>query len=169
MTEALVFYRTPSSRIIDTPDPHDLPPAQKLSFTLPNNVWQSIEEDYRNNNKRFPIPTSKGARKKLGISPAGLKSYTRKIRGYFKDDASASIDKLRAFRKIQQIDSYHEFGVFGMDFSPEAGTGFDKVDDGDPDNTIGWSFDGYTLANFSNLTNKVYDFSFDIGFAGEVP
>jgi len=169
MTEAIIFYRDPSSRIIDTADPHNLPVGQRLNFTLPNNIWQSIEEFYANNNKKFPIPTPRGAVKKIGVSPVGMKKYQRIIRGYFKDDASASIDKLRAFRKIAQNDSYHEFGGFGMDFGPEAANGFGQVDDGDPDDTFGWTFDEYTLKNFSNLTNKVYDFSVTLGFGGTLP
>lgn len=171
MTEALFFFRDPTHRIVDGgfADPHSLPPANKLNFTLPNNVWEAIEETYRNNNKKFPIVTSKGAIKKIGVSPVGLKGITRVFRGYFKDDASASIDKLRAFAKLQQIDSYHEFGVFGVDFSPEAASGFDKADFGDPDNTFGWTFDSYTLKNRSQFSNKVYDFSIEIGFGGTLP
>ena len=169
MTEALFFHRTPSTRILDVADPHNLPVAQRLNFTLPDNIWQAVEEYYRNNNKKFPIPTAKGLVKKIGVSPVGMKGYSRKIRGYFKDDASASIDKLRVLRKVQQIDSYHEFGVFGVDFGPEASTGFALTDDGDPDDTFGWTFDEYTLKNLSSLSNKVYDFSIDISFGGTLP
>jgi len=169
MTEALFFHRTPTSRIIDTPLAHNLPAPQRLNFTLPNNIWQGIEEYYMNNNKKFPIPTSKGNIKKLGVSPVGLKKYYRIVRGYFKDDASASVDKLRLFRALQQIDSYHEFGIFGMDFGPEAASAFDVADDGDPDDTFGWTFDEYTLKNFSNLSNKVYDFSITLSFGGTLP
>ena len=163
MTEALIFYRTPSTRIIDTADPHNLPSAQRLNFTLPTNIWQEVEETYRNNNKKFLIVTAKGAVKKIGVSPVGLKGYTRKIRGYFKDPANG-VDKLYTFRKLQQIDSYHEFGIFGVTFSPQASK-FDV----DPDNTQGWTFDDYTLKNLSSLTNKVYDFAIDISFGGTLP
>lgn len=169
MTEALFFYRTPTSRIIDTPLPHNLLVAQRLNFTIPGNIWQSVDETYDNNNKKFPIATAKGVIKKLGVSPAGMKGYQRIIRGYFKDDASAAIDQLRAMRKVGQIDSYHEFGAFGMDFGPEASTGFGLVDDGDPDDTFGWTFDSYTLQNKSAFSNKVYDFSITLGFGGTLP
>lgn len=165
MTEALIFYRTPTTRIIDIADPHSLPAGQRLNFTLPNNIWQHIEEDFKLNNKKFPIPTPKGAIKKIGFSPAGLKSWSRIIRGYFKDPATG-VTQLKVFRKLQQIDSYHEFGVFGMTFKPEEAAGhFDE----DPDNTFGWSFDGYTLKNMSQLSNKVYDFAVPMSFAGTVP
>jgi len=166
MTEALIFYRTPTSRIIDTADPHNLLAAQRLNFTLPDNIWQSVEEEFRLNNKKFPIPTSKGGVKKIGVSPVGLKGGTRKVRGYFKGSVAASIAKLRAFTKLQQIDSYHEFGVFGMEFSPQA-PDFDIL--GDPDNTFGWTFDAYTLKNLSIFSNKVYDFSVDLSWGGTLP
>jgi len=166
MTEALLFYRTPTSRIVDTADPHNLPAAQRLNFTLPTNIWQAVEEYFRLNNKKFPIPTAKGAIKKIGVGPVGMKGYTRKVSGYFKDSATASVAKLRVFRKLQQIDSYHEFGVFGMEFSPEAAE-FDI--DGDPDNTFGWTFDEYRLKNRSDLINKVYDFSVELSFGGTLP
>lgn len=164
MTEALIYYRTPTSRIVDTADPHNLPAGQRLNFTLPDNVFQHIEEEYNNNNKKFPIPTAKGATKRIGVSPAGMKGMNRVVRGYFKGSVSGSIAKIKAFRKLQQIDSYHEFGVFGMTFAPEA-TEFDE----DPDNTFGWTFDGYTLKNLSQLTNKVYDFSVRMSFGGTLP
>jgi len=166
MPEALIFFRTPTTKQTDTPLPHNLPAAQRLNFILPNNVWQAVEEFYRNNNKKFPIPTSLGAVKKIGVSPVGMSGYGRTVRGYFKDSATASVAKLRAMRKVQQIDSFHEFGVFGMEFSPEAAE-FDI--DGDPDDTFGWTFDVYTLKNFSNLSNKVYDFSIDLSFGGTLP
>ena len=163
MTEALFFHRTPASTKVITPDPHNLPAAQRLNFTLPDNIWQAVEESFQLNNKKFPIPTTFGAIKKMGFSPVGMKGYSRKIRGYFKDPATASIAKLRTFRKLQQVDSFHEFGVFGVEFSPEAPE-FDI--DGDPVATFGWSFDAYTLKNLSSLSNKVYDFSIDISWAG---
>ena len=169
MPEALIFYRTdvaPDSRKVTIPDPHDLAVGQRLNFTLPNNVWEAIEESYANNNKKFPIVTSFGKVKKIGFAPVGMKLYARRIRGYFKDSATASIAKLRAFRKLQQVDPFHEFGVFGMEFSPEAPE-FDI--DGDPIDTFGWSFDAYTLKNLSVLSNKIYDFSVDLSFAGTLP
>ena len=168
MTEALLFFRDPTHRQVDGgfADPHDLPAANRLNFTLPNNIWEAVEEFYRNNNKKFPIVTAKGAVKKIGVSPVGMKGYGRTVRGYFKDPATASVAKLRAMRKVQQIDSYHEFGVFGVEFSPEAAE-FDI--DGDPDNTFGWTLDAYTLKNRSQFSNKVYDFSIEIGFGGTLP
>ena len=93
MTEALLYFRDPTHRIVDPgfADPHDLPAANRLNFILPDNIWQAIEEDWKNNNKKFPIPTSKGAVKKLGVSPIGLKGIQRIIRGYFKGPAHPSI------------------------------------------------------------------------------
>ena len=169
MTEALIFYRTdtaPDSKKSTIPDPHNLAAGQRLNFVLPDNVFQAIEEYYRNNNKKFPIPTAKGNIKKIGVSPAGMKGYNRKVRGYFKGSASASITKIRAFRKVQQVDDFHEFGRFGMVFGPEAAD-FDV--DGDPDDTFGWTFDEYTLKNLSIFSNKVFDFSIDLGFGGTLP
>jgi len=166
MTEALIFYRTPTSRIVDTADAHNLPAAQRLNFILPDNVWESVEETFRINNKKFPIVTSKGGVKKIGVVPVGLKMGSRKVRGYFKGSVAASVAKLRAFRKLQQIDSYHEFGVFGMVFSPQAP---DLDIEGDPDNTFGWTYDEYTLKNLSSLSNKVYDFSVELSFGGTLP
>ena len=167
MTEALFFHRTLTTRQIDVgfTDPHNLPAAQRLNFTLPDNVWQEIEETFRLNIKKFPIVTAKGAVLRIGVTPVGLKGYSRRIRGYFKDPATG-VDTLRVFRKVTPIDSYHEFGVFGIVFSPQASK-FDV--DGDPDNTFGWTFDSYTLKNLSNLNNKIYDFSIDISFGGILP
>lgn len=165
MADAIFFYRTPSSRIVDTADPANLPSGQKLTFSLPTNVWEAVDENYANNNKKFPIPTSLGGVKKIGVGPAGMKSYTRKIRGYFKDPGS-DIEQLRVFRKLAQVDSYHEFGIFGVRFPSEA-SAFDV--DGDPDNTFGWTFDEYTLKNRSAFSNKIYDFSIDISFGGTLP
>ena len=166
MTEALFFYRTPTTRILDVADPHNLPATQTLLFDLPKNVYEAVEEFYRNNNKKFPIPTAKGVVKKIGVSPAGMKGYGRTIRGYFKDSATLSISRLRAFRKIGQIDTYHEFGVFGVEFPTDA---VEFNVDGDPDNTFGWTLDEYRLKNLSAFSNKVYDFVIDIGFGGTLP
>lgn len=165
MADMILFYRTPTSRIIDTADPANLPAGQKLEFTLPGNVWEQVEETFELNNKKFPIPTSLGGVKKMGVSPAGMKGYGRILRGFFKDPA-AGIDQLRVFRKLAQVDSYHEFGVFGVKFPTEAAK-FNV--DGDPDNTFGWTFDRYTLKNFSILLNKVYDFSVEISWGGTLP
>jgi len=169
MTEALFFYRTdvsPDSRKVTIPDPHNLAVGQRLNFTLPDNVWEAVEEAYQNNNKKFPIVTAKGAIKKIGVVPVGMKGYNIKIRGYFKGSATASITKIRAFRKLQQIDPFHEFGIFGFEFSPEAP---DLDVDGDPIDTFGWTFDAYTLKNLSIFSNKVYDFSIDLSFGGTLP
>ena len=162
MVEALLFYRTPSSRIIDTADPYSLPAAQKFEFTLPDNVWQSIEESFALNNKKIPIPTPLGASKKIRLTPVGMLPWTRRISGYWKDPVT-SYAKIKVFRKLTQVDSYHEFGVFGLKV-PQV-----PIFDQDPDDTFGWSFDGYQLKNFSSLVNKIVDFTIDIGFGGTLP
>ena len=162
MVEALLFHRTPTTKISDTADPYALPTAQKLEFTLPGNVWEAIEETFQLNHKKIPIPTPLGASKKIRFTPVGMLPYSRKISGFFKD-APTGLDRIYTFRKLTMVDTHHEFGIFGLKV-PQ----FPKLDS-DPTNTFGWSFDGYQLKNFSRLINKIVDFTIDIGFGGTLP
>ena len=84
MASAILFYRTDGdiSGESDTRkkasgstyyNPADLPSAQKLDFTFPDNVLEGLKESYTNNIIDIPVPNSEGVRR-VNKQENGLKS-----------------------------------------------------------------------------------------------
>ena len=62
MANAMLFFRTASTLQGAVPDPVDLPAAQKLLFTPPNDLASGIDEVHDNNIVRKIPPVPSGRR-----------------------------------------------------------------------------------------------------------
>ncbi|KKM81412.1 hypothetical protein LCGC14_1330050 [marine sediment metagenome] len=160
MANAILFYRTPTTRIADVADPQNLPTGQKLEFTFPDDIMEGINEDYRNNIKQIPIPNQDGVRK-LNIQENGLNTYTLTLNGVFKKTAGVGIADLKVMRILKQVDTTHIFGIFGIeiDNAPEFNL--------DPDGTKGFHIIS-TTTGYAGVKTTRYDFSVTLGFGGTV-
>jgi len=159
MANAILFYRTPSTRILDVADPQALDTTQKLEFTFPDDIMEGINEQYQNNIKQIPIPNQDGARK-LNVQENGLQNYTITINGVFeKGGSTLGITRLKEFRVLKQVDTYHQFGIFGIevDNAPQFNI--------DPDDTLGF-FIQSTQVGYAGVRFNRYDFSVTLGFGG---
>ncbi len=163
MANAILYYRTPTTRTIDVAptdysDPQNLPTSQKLEFVFPDDIMEGVNEQYKNNIKQIPIPNQDGSRK-LNIQENGLEINTLTINGVFKKDSGVGIADLRAMRLIKQVDTYHLFGVFGIeiDNAPQFNL--------DPNTTRGYHIINTTIG-YHGVRSTRYDFSFTLGFGG---
>jgi len=161
MSNALLFFRTPSSDQGTTPDPQNLDSLQKLEFIFPADIMEGVNETYNNNIKQLPIPNQDGTRK-LNIQENGLQGYTFTINGVFeKGGTTLGITRLKAFRIRKQVDTKHLFGVFGIaiDNAPEFNL--------DPNATLGLHIQTTTVGYAGQRFTR-YDFSVTLGFGGTV-
>ena len=182
MASAILFYRTDGSIPVNgsnEPDtrkkasgstyynPIDLPSAQKLDFTFPDNVLEGLKEDYKNNIIDIPVPNSEGVRR-INKQENGLKSISVTINGMLKN-TQTDIQKLKTIRQTPQLDPQHPFGRIGF-YSPNA-TEFSL----DPSATIVSSVDvpatqGYTISGvtigYTGQSKTRYSFSATLNFGG---
>jgi len=63
MADALLFFRTIGTQQAGTPLPENLPADQKLVFTLPEDLLESVSLVYENNIKDAPVSNPSGVRK----------------------------------------------------------------------------------------------------------
>ena len=180
MASAILFYRTDGEISGETDtrkkasgstyyDPEDLPPAQILTFTFPDNVLEGISESYTNNIISIPVPNSEGVRR-INKQENGLKSITLKIGGLLKN-TQTDIQKLKAIRQTPQLDLQHPYGRIGF-YSPNA-TEFSL----DPSATVSGSTDvpatqGYTISDvnigYAGQKKTRYSFQLTLNFGGIV-
>ena len=178
MASAILFYRTDGSISGESDtrkkasgstyyDPADLPSAQKLEFTFPDNVLEGLKEDYSNNIMDIPVPNSQGVRR-VNKQENGLKYISLSINGMLKN-TQTDIQKLKTIRQTPQLDQQHPFGRIGF-YSPNA-TEFSL----DPSATIVSSVDvpatkGYTISavtiGYSGQSKTRYSFSATLNFGG---
>lgn len=164
MANAIIYYRTDSpdtktTNILYT-DPQNLPSSQKLEFTFPDDIMEGINESYSNNIKTSPVPNQDGVRK-TNVQENGLSANQISISGVFKKNAGVGIQRLKAMRKIKQVDTYHQYGVFGIeiDNAPEFNL--------DPTNERGLHIMNTSIGYAGqNLTR--YDFTITLGFGGVI-
>jgi len=160
MANAILFYRTPTSDQGTTADPQNLPAAQILEFTFPDDIMEGVNENYKNNIRQIPIPNQDGIRK-INIQENGLEIFTLTVNGVFKKDSGVGIARLKAMRVRKQIDTTHIFGAFGIeiDNAPEFNL--------DPDGTKGFHIINTTVG-YAGVRTTRYDFSVTLGFGGTV-
>lgn len=158
MANGLLYYRTTTSKTTTTADPQNLPSGQKLEFTFPTDLLESIQEAYSNNIKRSPIPNQDGTRK-VNVQENGLESYTITISGVFKKSPEAGISTIRNMRKILQVDAHHIYGKFGLkiDNAPQY--------DIDPTDVKGLHIISTSIGYRSPEVAR-YDFQITLGFGG---
>lgn len=176
MTDALLFFRTVGTRKwLDFPtntipasnfDPNDLPDSQKLQFTLPGELLESVSLLYENNIKDAPVSNPAGVRK-VNVQDNGLQQIQLTFRGRFKDQSS-DIQKVQDFAKRLQVEGiFHQFGVFGfqasLNESPSSAvsTPFNI----DPIQEFGLTIKRLTIARTGNAP-KNFDFEMTLTFGG---
>jgi len=154
MADALLFFRQQPTRQSVVPDPDDLPADQKMIFTLPEDLLESVSMIHENNIKDSPVSNPDGVRK-INKQDNGLQQLVLTFRGRFKD-ASVDIETLQRFTRQLQVENvFHQFGIFGFKASNTTSTPFNF----DPDDTFGFSIKRFTL---SRVGGKPKNFDFEI-------
>jgi len=154
MADALLFSRTNATRQSVVPDPNDLPADQKLIFTLPEELLESVSLLHENNIKDAPVSNPSGVRK-VNKQDNGLQQLQLTFRGRFRD-ASSDIQKIQDFAKQLQVEgTFHQFGVFGFLASNTTSTPFNF----DPSDTFGLSIRRLTI---SRVGGKPKNFDFEL-------
>jgi hypothetical protein len=158
MANAMLYYRTQASTAIITPDPDNLPSAQKLLFSVPDDIMAGIEETWANNNvKRIP-PASRG--KKRLQTDEGKGPWIVTISGNYITTSGDSADKIDAFRNLSQDDDYHIHGVFGIKY-PNGPAYLTQ----DATNLKGWMIDSM-FGKHVGTTKEIFDFGIILSFGG---
>jgi len=157
MSNALLFYRTPTSTKTITPDPNDLPDAQKFLFTPPNDLMSGIDDSWDNNIVR-KVPPKPGGRK-LIQTDEGFKGWIITLSGNYLV-GSSNEDKLFDFTKLRQDDSFHVLGIFGILY-PNGPNYLTQ----DPDDTKGLMIMNRTGKHIG-ITKEIFDFSVTVSFGG---
>jgi len=156
MADALLFFRTITTNALlpAFTDPNDLPDAQKLQFTLPEELLESVSLVHENNIKDAPVSNPAGVRK-INKQDNGLQRLELTFRGRFRD-ASVDIEKAQDFAKLLQVEgTFHQFGKFGFLASNTTSTPFNF----DPSQTFGFSIKSLTI---SRVGGKPKNFDFEI-------
>ena len=154
MADALLFFRTIGSNIFLKPDPNDLNDDQKLIFTLPDDLLESVSLVYENNIKDAPVSNPAGVRK-INKQDNGLQRLTLTFRGRFRD-ASTDIAKIQTFAEKLQVEGiHHQFGIFGFKASNTVSTPFNF----DPTEQFGFTIKMLTI---SRVGGKPKNFDFEL-------
>lgn len=159
-THTFLFYRTPTSKISDIPLPENLDPTQKLEFTPSPDLVNSLDESYQNNIVRKIPPKSRGRR--LIQTDEGYASWLPVISGNFEIAAGEARTKLHDFRKLPQSDSFHVFGVFGLQY-PDGPSYFNI----DPTDELGFMIEA-TRGRHVGITKEIMDFSVTLSYGGDI-
>jgi hypothetical protein len=165
MANAILFYRTASPNTrkdnVTYTDPQNLPTPQKLEFNFPDDILEGVSESYNNNIKTIAVPNQDGVRK-LNIQENGLNNNVFTINGVFSKDVNAGIQKLKAIRKIKQVDTYHLFGRFGIEIDNAPEYNIDPID------SFGLHIMSTTIG-YAGIKTTRYDFQVSLGFGGTIP
>ena len=158
MTNALLFYRTPSTKQTDVADPNNLPAAQKLLFTPPDDLTSGIEEVWNNNIVKKVPPKPSG--RKLIQTDEGFSGWQLTISGNYIVSSGDAATKIHDFRKLAQADSFHVLGVFGILYP--NGPAYLNID---PDDTQGLMIQD-TRGKHVGITREIFDFLVTLSFGG---
>jgi hypothetical protein len=170
MTDALLFFRTITTNALlpAFTDPDDLPDAQKLQFTLPDELLESVSLIHENNIKDAPVSNPAGVRK-VNKQDNGLQRLELTFRGRFRD-ASTDIQKAQDFARLLQVEgTFHQFGKFGFKASTDqlasaTSTPFNF----DPSQTFGFTIKSLTIARVGGKP-KNFDFEILLTSGGVAP
>jgi len=154
VADALLFYRLEASKQSVTPNPNNLPISQKLQFTLPEELLESVSLIHENNIKDSPVSNASGARK-VAKQDNGLQGLTLTFRGRFRD-ASTDITKIQSFAKRLQVEGqFHQYGIFGFKASNTVSTPFNF----DPTDQFGFTIKRLLI---SRVGGKPKNFDFEL-------
>ena len=158
MANAMLFYRTITTDITTVPDPNNLPAAQKLLFTPPNDLASGIDEVWDNNivRKVPPIPSGR----KLIQTDEGFSGWIITISGNYLTASADSATKIFNFRKLAQADTTHIHGVFGILYP--NGPDYLNID---PITTKGLMIQS-TRGKHVGITKELFDFAITLSLGG---
>lgn len=163
MGDALLFFRTSTSTQDDIADPNNLDPSQKLQFTLPEELLESVSLVHENNIKDAPVSNPAGVRK-ISKQDNGLNGLTLTFRGRFRD-ASTDITKIQGFAKLLQVEGqFHQFGKFGFKASNTVSTPFNF----DPTDQFGLTIKRLSISRVGGKP-KNFDFELVLTSGGTLP
>lgn len=134
-TFAALYFRDNASRVAVTPDPNNLPAAQKLEFNNSSQILQSVEEVEQPNVSDDPAYDAGG---NLVVEKQfnGTFGYSQVLNIISDDTETVFRKKIRTFaRKVPIEPAFHEFGIFGF-FHPVI-TDFNV----DPTDDFGYTID----------------------------
>lgn len=165
MADALLFYRTIGTQIANTlyTNPNNLPAPQKIQFTLPEELLESISLVYENNIKDSPVSNPAGKRV-INKQDNGLNGFTLTFAGRFRD-ASTDISKIQTFAKLLQVEGqFHQYGKFGFKASNTVSIPFNY----DPTAFFGLTIKRLTISRIGGKP-KNFDFTLEMTSGGELP
>jgi len=114
MVTSLLYYRTNTSRQDQTPDPRNLPNAQKLEFTQPNDIMDGITEDYENIITKQVSVNQTGVRR-MFLRDDGMKMRNFQIFGILdKLPVEDAVNRIIDFRTRSQRGTSHPHGTVGF-------------------------------------------------------
>jgi len=160
VTNTFLFYRTLTTKKSSISNPEDLPDEQKLLFTPSADMVNSLDEEWRNNIVRKIPPKPSG--RKIIQTDEGLASWIPVISGTFEIDQGEARTKIHNFRKLAQSDSFHIFGVFGLQY-PNGPTYLNR----DPDDTLGFMIE-FTRGKHVGNTKEIMDFAIGLSYGGSI-
>ncbi len=163
--KAMLYYRTPTTRVIDVPDPDNLPAGQKLEFLAPDDLLAGLTDDYTNNIVRKPPPQPSGRR--INQTDEGVAGWLITIDGNFINNASnpstKATTKLHTFRILAQADTYHVHGCFGLRYP--NGPVYEQLLE--PSSIRGLMI-ANTRGRHIGTTKEIFDFSVTLSYGGDV-
>ncbi|MDC3257187.1 hypothetical protein OAU44_00265 [bacterium] len=173
MTDAILYYRTPTSTRTNyaLPTTAGFPTAQKLTFTFSDNLLEGVDFNYQNNVLDIPVPISTGLRK-INKQDNGLKSIILTINGEFKIPKSGGapaldddIGRLKSMASMVQVESKHPFGKIGF-FSPNAPEfSLDPNSTSSANATFGYTLQNLRIGYMGQKTTR-YGFSATLSYGG---
>lgn len=165
MADASLYFRTPSTSVNETGYATVLqflsnaPASQIITFTAPNDIFESWGKEFTNNITQQPIPNNIGNRA-LNTIDNGLSACIITITGRFKNPtADADAKKLEQFASQAQNDVYNQFGNIGL-YSPNAAR-YNL----DPTSTQGYMVKSFNFRRLSNAPNTI-EFTLTLAFGG---
>ncbi len=161
MANAMLFFRTAATLQGAVPDPDNLPAAQKLLFTPPDDLASGIDEEHENNIVRKVPPKPSGRR--IIQTDEGFKGWLLTLSGnYIIESNVESADKIFAF--INEIQGITElpFGVFGIEYP--NGPNYLNID---PDSTKGLMV-VRRRGKHVGITKEIFDFSVTVSYGGDI-
>ncbi len=135
-TNPAIYYRTNATRQAITADPSDLPAAQILEFTNPDNLMiSSVKKTFKHNISDDPGFNPDGTLI-IHKQHSGALSQILLVTGHIDLAETALMAKLDDFISLLSIETaFHKFGIFGI--------AYQKVPrfEQDPSNLLGYTMD----------------------------
>jgi len=158
MPNAILYFRTAAT--LTTPIAN-LPSAQKLEFTPPDDLASGIDEEHENNIVRKIPPKPSG--RKIIQTDEGFKGWILTLSGnYIIKSNVESATKLFNFINTPQAISELTFGVFGISYP--NGPSYLNID---PTSTRGLMV-MRRRGKHVGITKEIFDFSATVSYGGDI-